>query len=216
MKKIALIISFLLLLFAGRSQNTQEQVIIITYNGEEIPVKIDMQTTNSADTTYFFEVNSDNLLKTNEIWVGEDTKTPIAEVDDDSYDFNEEEMSIHKSMLALKEQYPEGMRWTNDNYYEWKGGIYTGGYGCAAFSYMLSDAAFKNLPARMHSDFNNLRVGDILRINNDTHYVIIIGLNDSGVILAEGNFNSSVHWGRKISFERIKAIGNYILTRYPE
>lgn len=41
---------------------------------------------------------------------------------------------VYKDIMALKKKYPEGKKWTNDNYYEWKGGIYRGGYGCARAS----------------------------------------------------------------------------------
>jgi hypothetical protein len=126
------------------------------------------------------------------------------------------ETFVYDSMIALKEQYPEGMRWTNDNYYAWNGGIYSGGYGCYGFAFTLSDAAFGNLPARKHTDFNNIRVGDIIRINNDTHAVIVLSVDGTGIIIAEGNYNSSIHWGRAFSLEQIKTVGDYILTRYPE
>ena len=41
------------------------------------------------------------------------------------------EDAVYQKMIALKEEYPEGTPWTNDNYYAWNGGIYSGGYGCA-------------------------------------------------------------------------------------
>lgn len=126
------------------------------------------------------------------------------------------EEAAYEKMTALKEQYPEQMAWTNDDYYAWNGGIYSGGYGCVGFAFILSDAAFGNLPAREHTDFNNLKVGDIVRINNDTHSVIILSINGDNITIAEGNYNSSIHWGRIFTVEQIKAAGNYILTRYPE
>lgn len=46
------------------------------------------------------------------------------------------EAQAYTAMMALKDDYPEGMRWTNDNFYEWKGGIYYGGYGCAGFAFL--------------------------------------------------------------------------------
>ncbi|WP_249663314.1 hypothetical protein [Lysinibacillus fusiformis] len=66
-------------------------------------------------------------------------------------------------MISLKEQYPEGMAWTNDNYYAWHGGIYSGGYGCVGFAFILSDTVFGNLPDRKYMDFDNIQVGDIIR-----------------------------------------------------
>ncbi len=122
---------------------------------------------------------------------------------------------IYASMIALKTDYPEGMRWTNDNFYAWNGGIYSGGYGCAGFAFMLSDAAFGNRPGRMHEDFGSIRVGDIVRINNDTHSVIVLSVENDGVIIAEGNYNSSIHWGRKLDWSKITS-ATYVITRYPQ
>jgi uncharacterized protein YjdB len=124
--------------------------------------------------------------------------------------------SIYKAMISKKKKYPEGMSWTNDNHYSWNGGIYSRGSGCSGFAFMLSDAAFGSLPARMHTDYDNIRVGDILRINYDTHSVIVLEVNEDSVIVAEGNYNSSIHWGREISISEIKETGKYVMTRYPE
>lgn len=119
-------------------------------------------------------------------------------------------------MIALKSRYPEGTPWTNANFYEWKGGIYNGGYGCAGFAFMLSDAAFGDLPARKFTDYSQIRVGDLLRMNNDTHFVVIMEIHDDHYVLAEGNFNNSVHWGRTVTkAEVFSAATTYGLTRYP-
>lgn len=125
---------------------------------------------------------------------------------------------IYNAMIALKKDYPDGTPWTNDNGYAWNGGIYSMGYGCAGFAFMLSDAAFGNLPARIIDDWSNyqIRVGDILRVNNDGHSVIVLEVNESGVVLAEGNYNNSVHWGRKMSWSEVNNTLTYIMTRYPE
>ena len=90
----------------------------------------------------------------------------------------------------MKSKYPKGMTWNNDNFYTWNGGIYSWGSGCAGFALLLSDAAFGKLPARRNTDFNNIKVGDILRINNDTHSVVVLEIKNDSVIVAEGNYNS--------------------------
>ncbi len=127
------------------------------------------------------------------------------------------EQQAYQAMIALKEQYPEGMPWTNDNYYGWKGGIFSGGYGCAGFAFLLSDAAFGDAPARKLTEFSfsSVRVGDILRINNNTHSVIVLEVRDSSVVIAEGNYNSSIHWGRVLSAAQVQS-ASYLMTRYPE
>lgn len=122
--------------------------------------------------------------------------------------------NIYNALIAQKAVFPEGMTWTNDNYVSWNGGIYSGGFGCAGFAFALSDAAFGDARAKAHSDFNNIRVGDIVRMNNDSHSVIILEVNTDSVTVAEGNYNSSVHWGRTISKTNLQAAGNNILTRY--
>ena len=38
---------------------------------------------------------------------------------------------LYEKMISKQNEYPEGMRWTNENFYAWKGGIFSGGYGCA-------------------------------------------------------------------------------------
>lgn len=123
--------------------------------------------------------------------------------------------SVYNAMIALQDKYPTGMTWTNDNFYAWKGGIYSGGYGCAAFAFMLSDAAFGDLPARMTDTFDtsSIRVGDILRYSG--HSFIVLEVKQSSVIAAEGNINSSIMWGREIPFGDISASFENHITRYP-
>lgn len=123
---------------------------------------------------------------------------------------------IYDAMTALKTKYPTGKKWNNDNYYRWNGGIFSGGYGCAGFAFMLSDAAFGSLKARKHKDFDNIRVGDILRIKKDTHSVVVLEIKGDKITVAEGNFNNAVKWGRTFTKKEIKQIGTYIITRYPE
>ena len=133
------------------------------------------------------------------------------------------EKEAFEIMAALEEEYPEGTEWTNETGYNWKGyspanGVYWGGgYGCVAFAFLLSDAAFGDLPARELTNItiDDVRVGDILRINNDSHSVIILEVHDDHVILAEGNYMGTIHWGRKLTADEV-AKADYMLTRYPE
>jgi len=124
---------------------------------------------------------------------------------------------VYSAMTALKSQYPEGTPWTNDNRYDWHGGIYRGGYGCAGFAFMLSDAAFGSLPARKLETFSysDVRTGDILRLSNGTHSVIVLEIYPDHVVIAEGNYNKSVHWGRTVTKDEAEQSA-YLMTRYPE
>lgn len=145
---------------------------------------------------------------------------------------------VYEAMIALKERdgYREGTTWTDDEpysdskgYYHWKGGTLDGhnisAVGCVAFAFILSDEAFGSLPARMYEagkfTFEDIKVGDILRVNNDTHTVIVLEVNDAGVVVAEGNIGigdhkGKVHWGRTISKEEVMSNTSHYITRYPE
>ncbi len=144
----------------------------------------------------------------------------------------------YAAMIALKDQdaYKEGTPWTNDEpysastgYYKWNGGPLGGAnisaVGCVAFAFILSDAAFGSLPARMYASgafkFEDIKVGDILRVSNDAHTVIVLEVNAAGVVVAEGNISTGdhkgrVHWGRGISKEEVMRDTSHYITRYPE
>ena len=144
---------------------------------------------------------------------------------------------IYQAMIALKDQdaYKEGTIWTDDEpysdaagYYHWKGGPLDGtnisAVGCVAFAFILSDQAFGSLPARMYAaggfTYEDIKVGDILRINGDTHTVIVLEASDFGVVIAEGNISTGdhkgrIHWGRTISKENVMRDTSHYITRYP-
>ncbi len=140
----------------------------------------------------------------------------------------------YASMVALKDQdaYREGTYWTNftpygndsptgETAYWFRGGSIKGargGVGCAALAFILSDAAFGDIPATVYDpgqfEYEDIKVGDILRLNN-THFVIVLQKGASGVIVAEGNYNKSVHWGRALSKAEVMA-ANFVVSRYPK
>lgn len=127
------------------------------------------------------------------------------------------EANVRNVILSMRTSFPEGMVWTNDNGYRWNGGVYLAGYGCAGFVFMMSDAAFGKLSARsIYSfDWDNFRVGDILRVNNNGHSVIILEKYDDYVIVAEGNYGGKIHWGRKMTKSDVQYGFSYYMTRYP-
>lgn len=124
------------------------------------------------------------------------------------------QQAVYQILIAQQAVFPEGMYWTNDNFYAWNGGYFYGGYGCAGFAFALSDAAFGNAQTVIHTDYTNIKVGDILRVNHDTHSVIVLEVHPDYVVVAEGNYNSSIHWGRSIPISELPGAGNYIMTRY--
>lgn len=123
--------------------------------------------------------------------------------------------NLYNIMMSFQGAYPEGLRYTNDDYYQWHGGIYRGGYGCAGFAFMLSDACFGNNKATMLYDVNAIRVGDVVRVNNDTHSVIVLKIENGVYTVAEANYNSSVHWGRTFTYDQMASRFTNVMTRYP-
>ena len=127
------------------------------------------------------------------------------------------------------EGYTEGTPWDNSHTYrntvEYDGypaGCYGAG-GCFAFMMdMMEYASNYEYPIRVvHGTYDNLpklHVGDGVRVNNDTHSVLIIEVHSDGhtVTVAEGNFNRSVHWGRVIDLADPSSGFCYISTFWPE
>lgn len=125
----------------------------------------------------------------------------------------EQEQKVYDTIIGLKAAYPEGMYWTNEIAYQFNGAYYIG-YGCAAFAFLASDAAFGSVPVYEHYDYTKIRVGDILRINKDTHSVIVLEVYDDYIVIAEGNYNKSIHWGRKLTNADLEKNLDYVWSRY--
>ena len=131
----------------------------------------------------------------------------------------------YKTLIAFKDKdgYKEGDSWTNEDHpnYKWNGGPLEGnvttGAGCVAFAFELSDAAFGALPARMTRpvQLSDVKVGDILRVDGGAHTVIVLQVTSEGVIIAEGNYNGTVHWERPMSKAEVER-ADALITRYPE
>ena len=130
------------------------------------------------------------------------------------YVLTPEEQRVHQILMEMKKRYPEGAVWGSKAFYAWEGGIYAGGRGCAAFAFMLSDEAFGVKPAYIHKDINRIKIGDAVRINNDSHFVVIIEKTTSGVVVVEGAYNGTVHWGRTFSLTELRICMTYIVSRY--
>lgn len=137
---------------------------------------------------------------------------PVEEPDDPAVQAPTEQ-EVYNIILALKADYPEGMHWTNANSY-YSPAMHMTGYGCAGFALICSDAAFGDLPGRTHYSFDAIRVGDMIRIG-DYHTVVVLEKKADSVIVTEGNYNSSIHWGREITRASLAQEGFYVQTRYP-
>lgn len=120
---------------------------------------------------------------------------------------------VTQELLSMKNKYKEGTHWTNNNYYFWKAAN-CHCYGCVAFVGILSDKVFgKNAKIKQHRSFAEIKPGDHIRIGN-YHSVIVLSVKGNTLTVAEGNYNSSIHWGRKITKAELRAEGYYVETRY--
>ena len=136
------------------------------------------------------------------------------------------EDQVLSDIKAMKKKYPEGYKWTIKDSYTWDANTYyvdnttCVGYGCVGFAFLLSDAAFgKYNRSRKVSGsgwYNKIHVGDIVRIYNDSHSVVVLEKKKDSIIVVEGAYNNSVHWGREISMSEVKETGTYLITRYPQ
>lgn len=139
---------------------------------------------------------------------------------------------VYDRMIALKEKYPDGMRW-DENYpfgpegeqkYYYFEATASSARACAAFVYVVSDEAFgPKVKARSvgkkNFTYEMIQVGDILKIVNSmgtTHYVIVLEVATDGVTIAEGNYGGIVNWGRFITREYIEENFLQLITRYPD
>ena len=131
--------------------------------------------------------------------------------------------AAYQRLMTLKGSYPEGMSWTMARgAYTYKGlaNIMYVGYECAHYAFLMNDLVFGTEPnARVIYSFDRsqFHVGDIVRYNTawGGHSVVVLSVGDNGITVTEGNYNSSVHWGRFISFAEIQGGFQYIMTRYP-
>ena len=142
-------------------------------------------------------------------------KAATLKVDNNTKGMSKAEAKAYKKLKAMKKKMPEGMSWTNENSYRFHGGYINIGYGCSAFAFKMSDAAFgADTKATMHKNFNDIKVGDIIRMDDNTHSVIVLKVVGKKLVVAEGNYDESVHWGRVIPISEVKETGTYVLTRY--
>lgn len=121
--------------------------------------------------------------------------------------------NISKKILKLKSSYKEGKSWTNANYYHWEA-IHCNCYVCIAFVGKVSDKVFgKGAKVTRHTSFSKIKAGDHIRIGN-YHSVLVISKSGNNLTVVEGNYNSSIHWGRVITKSELQQEGFYVETRY--
>ena len=137
---------------------------------------------------------------------------------------------VYQRLIARKSdpKYAEGAPW--DNSYKYTNTVKFIGYkpgnciGSGCFAFMMDmmeycsnyeydvekiDASYNNLP--------KIRVGDGVRVNNNSHSVVVLEVAADGhtVTIVEGNNGSSVRWGRKIDLANSSAGVTYIASFWP-
>ena len=150
--------------------------------------------------------------------------------------------SVYNAIIALKKKYPEGTTWNDSNvhtWYVWDTNYIVDLYACYGWAAMCSDVAFGDVngdyPIRKYFvksgadtdlcdwcrngngsfTYDSLRPGDILRINNNGHSVVVLEKYDDHIVICEGNYGGIVHWGREMSKSQVLK-ADYVITRYPE
>lgn len=122
------------------------------------------------------------------------------------------EESAYATLNSLRGTYPEKMPLDNSYYYY--SPRFGNGYGCYGFAAKLSDTVFGTEKAyQTHTSFDKIKVGDNIRIGN-SHSVIVLTKEASYITVVEGNYNSSVHWDRKITSSSLASSGFKVYTRY--
>ncbi len=97
---------------------------------------------------------------------------------------------VYNKIMAMKTKYPQGMARTDDNRYQLNPSFIE----CYAFSLILMDAAFgEESTERKYTNFNEIRVGDMLRVNTKTHSMIVIGKDNNQFTFAERNYGGKIN-----------------------
>lgn len=118
-------------------------------------------------------------------------------------------------LYGVESTYPEGTFWSIDSSYssEALNMIYS---GCAGFALYCSDLVFGDLPvSEVHSDFDRIKVGDMVRDEAGRHTVIVLEKNPDSIVVVEGNYNDTVHWNREIWRTDPEFYNFTVTTRYP-
>ena len=128
-----------------------------------------------------------------------------------------DENVVYERIMQRKNMdgYREGTPWNNSNIYvntvEYAG--YLPGYftGTACYAFMMDMMEYAS-----NYEYPIYIVGDGVRVNNNSHSVVVIETNGSVITVAEGNYNSTVHWGRKIDLANPNNGFTWVATFWPE
>lgn len=118
-------------------------------------------------------------------------------------------------LYGLLDTYPEGAWWNIESSYSSEA-LNLAYAGCAGFALYCSDLIFGDLPiTEVHSDFDRIKVGDMVRDEAGRHTVMVLEKKENSIIVVEGNYNDTVHWYREM-FRTDEEFYNFtVTTRYP-
>lgn len=128
---------------------------------------------------------------------------------------------VYNRIIALKSEFPEGMKWTDDNTYthskdvgyKYVSGMALSGGGCHAFVLKVLDTVFPGITPFKYAwdsslfSYDSIRVGDV--IWEPGHVAIVLTKDATSVTVVEGNYNNKVHWGRRIGKDKLMT-NNYM------
>ena len=140
------------------------------------------------------------------------------------------EEDAQEKILAMKKKYPEGTSWTSKNSYTFKhlNNKSMTVNECQAFAFMMSDAAYGDLPAYVTYDFGQLKPGDVIFVlagsrlsdgssTSGPHAVCVVSADydKDELIVCEGNYLGTVHWDAKLTISEFATYaGQVVITRY--
>jgi hypothetical protein len=125
--------------------------------------------------------------------------------------------NVTELLYSLEEKYPEGTQWGLEHEYEW--GVWEG-IACDAFAFTIMDEIYgdwsQSLPLTYTATFcyDDIRPGDRLVVDNfngSSHSMIVLEKYDNRIVIAEGNYGKTVHWGRVITRDKLQSA---FLRRY--
>ena len=116
---------------------------------------------------------------------------------------------------SLRTSYPEGTYWSIESSYT-SDALQLSYAGCAGFALYCSDLIFGDLPiSEVHSDFDRIKAGDMVRDVNGYHTVIVLEKRADSIVVVEGNYNGTVHWDRVMERYASEFYNFAVTTRYP-
>lgn len=100
--------------------------------------------------------------------------------------------------------------------------LYPSAMQCLGFASMISDSIFgQGAPIRIHQNWDELKIGDMIRLIQTGHAVIVTSIDRTNetIQVAECNrdFNTcTIHWGRTVTKQQVESEPYDIVTRYPD